>query len=642
MASSNQEFAPDPLIGRVVDDRYRITGLLAHGGMATVYVALDLRLDRPVALKVIHAHLANSGRFTARFRREARSAAKISHPGVVPIFDQGEIDGRAYLVMELVRGQSLRAVLAEGPLQVGRALDYLEQILAAVSSAHSAGVIHRDLKPENVLIDSVGPLKVADFGLARISTEESLTSPDSLMGTAAYLAPEAALPGGVDERADFYSAGLMLFEMLTGRLPWLDGSPTQIAFAHVHEDVMAPSALVPWLPPKIDELIHNLCARDPGNRPGTAEEALSMVRGVHSTLRRSVLERRAEREAPRRDAETASTEVLSNALSTDAAVFPTMPIAPQVVYTSGTGAEHTPTKARRFTAITLLTVVLVLIVAGLSAGTWWWMQYGPGSYVTVPEFAGTSQQRAEESLDMLTLTYIIEEEYSDDVPQGRVIGSDPTTGSQVHKSETITLIVSRGVEMISVPDVLGQEADEAQSNIERARLRLGKTTEVWSAEVPAGQIVATSPIPGQKVAHESNVDIEVSKGPEPIDVPDVMGLTSDEAISRITSAGLVPKTSTEFSQQVPAGYVISQSPLADEGPLSAGDEVTLVVSGGVETATVPEVIGMDEEQATQVLYDHGFEVTVNRRFGFFAVVVEQEPASGSLAEAGSLVTITVR
>lgn len=642
MTSGNQDSAPDPLIGRTIDDRYRITGLLAHGGMATVYVALDLRLDRPVALKVIHPHLAPSGRFTSRFRREARSAAKISDVGVVPIYDQGEVEGRSYLVMELIHGPSLRQVLAEdGPLSLEQSLNYLEQILSAVGAAHAAGVIHRDLKPENVLIAPHDVVKVADFGLARVTSEETMTSPDSLMGTAAYLAPEASLPGPVDERTDIYSAGLILFEMVTGRLPWIEASPAQIAFAHVNEDVPAPSSLVAWVPPQIDVLVASLCARDPGKRPASAGEALSMLRGIRVGLPSALLQKRAARSA---EEVSASPDAQPTAFTPPAppAVLATVPIAQQVVYTSGTHQEPVPQQKRRSGRVSALVLIFVLVMIGLAAGGWWWVKYGPGSYATIPDVAGQNRANAEVMLDELNLAYVVNSEYSDDVAEDVVIGTNPRAGQRVHKSETLTLTVSRGIEMVSVPDLSQLTPDAATRALENSHLQLGNSTEVWSDAVPVGRIVMSSPVSGQQVAHGSTVDIQVSKGPEPITVPGVVGLDVDDAIAQLTGAGLTPKTTTEFSSIIPEGQVISQNPTPEAGPLKAGDQVILTVSAGAQSVEVPDVVGLGEDEATAALEDSGFQVKINRKFGLFAVVTDQKPEAGQTAEVGSTVTLTIR
>ena len=268
----------DPLIGLLVDERYRVTRRLARGGMATVYIAQDERLDRPVALKVMHPHLADSEDFVARFRREARSAARIVHPGVVSVFDQGVVTGQGFLVMELIDGTNLRQLLrAQGAFTIPQALRYTTDILEALRAAHRVGVIHRDVKPENILVPTDGPAKVTDFGLARAASEVSMSSTGNMLGTVAYIAPEIATTAQADARSDIYSVGIMLYEMLTGSVPWAGESPLQIATHHVSDNVPSPSEAQPWIPREIDDLVAALTARDPASRPADASDAIDLV-----------------------------------------------------------------------------------------------------------------------------------------------------------------------------------------------------------------------------------------------------------------------------------------------------------------------------------------------------------------------------
>jgi serine/threonine-protein kinase len=268
----------------VIDGRYAVASRIARGGMATVYLALDRRLDRDVALKVMHGHLADDQQFTARFIREARSAARLSHPGVVAVFDQGEDDGLLYLAMEYLQGRTLREVLGElGVLTPGEALDVVEPALEALAAAHAAGIVHRDVKPENVILTDDGRVKVADFGLARAASALTSTS-GVLMGTAAYMAPELIADGVTDARGDVYAVGVMIFEMLTGRQPFAGDVPVRLAYRHVHEDVPPPSSLVPRLPEPLDVLVTTATARDPDRRPADAAALLTLERGARSRV----------------------------------------------------------------------------------------------------------------------------------------------------------------------------------------------------------------------------------------------------------------------------------------------------------------------------------------------------------------------
>lgn len=631
----------DPLIGRVIDDRYRIISLVDHGGMASVYRAHDERLDRTVALKIIHPHLAGSSLLMTRFLREARSAAKVSHPQIVPIYDQGVFEARPYLVMELVPGMNLRSLLnSQGSLTVGLALSFTEQIFDAISAAHAADLVHRDLKPENVLVTPDGSLKIVDFGLVRAKKDESLTLPDSLIGTMAYLAPESALPGQVDERADIYSAGLMLYEMLTGELPWEEVTPTQVAFAHVHQDVPPPSAKVPWLPPEIDRLVAGLCARSFADRVPSAAEALKLVDQTRGAVDPQLLNRRSahlpesgpDREKP--------TEVLHPARTEQTAI---LPISPQIVHTSGSADRAAP-KARKKQAAPLPLVILigVLLISGLPAATWWWVQYGPGSYQTVPDVVSLSKVDAEAALSTNLISYTTTQEFSEDVVEDHVIRTAPSAGNRVHKNDTVKLVISKGPQMVVVPDVVGLTQEEATAALAAAGLQVGEASEAWSDTRAAGTVIASFPSGGREARMDSEVSVQVSKGKRPVEVPSVVGMRSEEAVAALTAAELKPEVSREFSREVPEGNVISQQPTAADGALAVGETVKVVVSQGPELIEVPDVRGLAEESAKKVLQDEGFEVKVNRSYGLFSLVSKQDPEAGANAEAGSTVAITVR
>lgn len=631
----------DPLIGRVVDDRYRIISLVDHGGMASVYRAHDERLDRTVAIKIIHPHLAGSSLLMTRFLREARSAAKVSHAQIVPIYDQGVFEGRTYLVMELVPGMNLRSLLnSQGSLSVRLALSFTEQIFEAIAAAHEADLVHRDLKPENVLVTPNGSLKIVDFGLVRAKTDESLTLPDSLIGTMAYLAPESALPGQVDERADIYSAGLMLYEMLTGELPWEEVTPTQVAFAHVHQDVPPPSKKVPWLPPEIDNLVSALSARSFGDRVPSAAEALKRIDQVKSSLDPAILDRRANKVPQGLASKDMPTEILG-AKRTEKTV--TLPITPQIVHTSGSGDTAVPERKKKQAApLPLLILIGILLISGLPAGTWWWVQYGPGSYLTVPDVVTLTQAQAESKLSSNLITYTKNQEFSEEVPSDHVIRTAPSAGNRIHKNDTVKLVVSKGPQMVMVPNVTGLTQEEAATSLSGVSLETGEITETWSDTHPAGTVVASFPSGGREARINSEVSLQISKGKRPVDVPSVIGMSSEEAVAALTAAQLKPEVSREFSTRVPDGIVISQRPTSADGALAVGETVAVVVSKGPELVEVPDVRGMGEEIAKRTLIDAGFEVEVIRSYGLFALISKQDPAAGANAEAGSTVTITVR
>ena len=636
----------DPLIGLLVDERYRVTRRLARGGMATVYVAQDERLDRPVALKVMHPHLADSDAFVERFRREARSAARIVHPGVVSVFDQGVVTGQGFLVMELIDGTNLRQLLrAQGAFTIPQALRYTTDTLEALRAAHRVGVIHRDIKPENILVPSDGPAKVTDFGLARAASEVSMSSTGNMLGTVAYIAPEIATTAEADARSDIYSVGIMLYEMLTGAVPWAGESPLQIASHHVSDDVPSPSAAQPWIPREIDDLVAALTAREPANRPADASDAIDLVARAAAAIPSNLANRRAE-VAPgerHRASETSAlnTEIMSAQFTRPLPSPASSSVA--LVHTSGATqaaqAASPPKKSARAAAWIAL-VVLLLVVAGLG-GRWWWTEYGPGSYLTMPETTGRTLTDVQADLDALGLRTQVEEEFSDDVDTGSVTRSDPEGGSSVHKRAEVQLYVSKGVDMKTVPEVTGKSQDEAQRSLTDAGLAVGAVTDAYSEDVPQGQVISQSVAAGTPLAHDSAVDIVLSKGREPLTVPTLSGLSASAAKSAIEDLGLVATPTEAYSDTVAEGQVISQQ-TREGSTLHRGDSVAYTVSKGPEKVAIPDVVGLQREEARSLLEGAGFTVKEEAILGgFFGTVRSSDPAAGTMTKKGSTVTITI-
>lgn len=636
----------DPLIGLLVDERYRVTRRLARGGMATVYVAQDERLDRPVALKVMHPHLADSDAFVERFRREARSAARIVHPGVVSVFDQGVVTGQGFLVMELIDGTNLRQLLrAQGAFTIPQALRYTTDTLEALRAAHRVGVIHRDIKPENILVPSDGTAKVTDFGLARAASEVSMSSTGNMLGTVAYIAPEIATTAEADARSDIYSVGIMLYEMLTGAVPWAGESPLQIASHHVSDDVPSPSAAQPWIPREIDDLVAALTAREPANRPADASDAIDLVARAAAAIPSNLANRRAE-VAPgerHRASETSAlnTEIMSAQFTRPLPSPASSSVA--LVHTSGATqaaqAASPPKKSARAAAWIAL-VVLLLVVAGLG-GRWWWTEYGPGSYLTMPETTGRTLTDVQADLDALGLHTQVEEEFSDDIDTGSVTRSDPEGGSSVHKRAEVQLYVSKGVDMKTVPEVTGKSQDEAQRSLTDAGLAVGAVTDAYSEDVPQGQVISQSVAAGTSLAHDSAVDIVLSKGREPLTVPTLSGLSASAAKSAIEDLGLVAAPTEAYSDTVAEGQVISQQ-TREGSTLHRGDSVAYTVSKGPEKVAIPDVVGLQREEARSLLEGAGFTVKEEAILGgFFGTVRSSDPAAGTMTKKGSTVTITI-
>ena len=649
----------DPLIGRLIDQRYRVTRRLARGGMATVYVAQDERLERPVALKVMHPHLAESDDFVERFHREARAAARIVHPGVVSVFDQGVVSGQGFLVMELIDGTNLRALLnAQGAFTIPQALRYTTDILEALRAAHRMGVIHRDIKPENILVPTDGPAKVADFGLARAVSEGSTSATGNMLGTVAYIAPEIALTTEANARSDLYSVGIMLYEMLTGAVPWADESPLQIASHHVSEDVPSPSATLPWIPREIDDLVAALTARNPANRCADASDALDLVARAAASIPFDIANRRAEvaREDSRSGSEATAlnTEVmptqLTQAMPVPAAAAVTtataLPAATAVTTVHTSTSTETPSAgelpAKMSTrAILLAVIAFLLIVAASFGGSWWWTEYGPGSYLTMPTTTGRDLADVQADLGAIGLASSVEEEFSDDVQSGIVTHSDPDGGSSVHKSTNVQLYVSKGIDMKDVPNVVGKGQDEASRTLADAGLALGAVTDAYSEEVPPGQVISQSVAAGTSLAHDSTVDVVLSKGREPRTVPTLTGKGASAAKSSIEALGLVASPTEAYSDTVPEGQVISQQ-TREGSTVYRGDSVSYTVSKGPEMVTVPDVVGLQRQEARNKLEGAGLTVQEDLILGgFFNTVRSSDPAGGSKVKKGSTVTISV-
>ena len=615
----------------MLDGRYRVLSHLADGGMATVYVALDERLDRKVALKVMRPDLANDESFVSRFRREARSAAKLSHPNVVAVYDQGEDDGHVFLTMELVNGLTLRQVMqAEGPLTPRAALDIIDPVLQALGAAHSAGLIHRDVKPENVILREDGTVKVADFGLARaIATGTSTAQTGVLLGTVAYLSPEQVERGVADARSDVYAAGLLLFEMLAGSKAFLGDSPIHVAYQHVHSEVPAPSSRVNTVPAELDQLVARASARNPDDRPRDANEFLAEVRRTRQMLLATELDLR--------PAGTLGAAALNSTIA-----LPRTQLVPAVV---PPGAEvgrsgrlaslpRTGPWRRRNLVVALLALILVAAAA-------LWFTAGPGARTTVPTLTGSTRLVAQQKLSAAHLSAKVVSSFDESAKAGVVLAADPPAGREIPRGSTVTLTVSQGQERYAVPPLVGSTTAEAEHRLSEVKLALGKVSGAFSETKPQGQVISTSPKAGTSVKRATAVDLVTSKGRQPIVLTDWTGKPADQAVKALTDAKLtVDATKSDWSDTVPKGSVKSQSPTT--GTLFQKDRVTLVVSKGPELVPVPEVIGRQEGEARSILERLGFTVQIERAFGgIFGTVRLQSVDPTTEAPKGSTITLTV-
>ncbi|WP_168723001.1 Stk1 family PASTA domain-containing Ser/Thr kinase [Streptomyces sp. S816] len=630
----------DALVGHVLDGRYRVDARIAAGGMATVYRALDMRLDRVLALKVMHPALAADGVFVERFIREAKSAARLDHPNVVQVFDQGTDSSYVYMAMEYVAGCTLRDVLRErGALRPRAALDILEPVLAALGAAHRAGFVHRDMKPENVLIGDDGRVKVADFGLVR-SVDTVTSTTGSVLGTVAYLAPEQIDQGTADPRVDVYACGVVLYEMLTGAKPHSGDSPAQVLYRHINEDVPPPSALAPGLAPQLDELVASATARNPEVRPYDAVALLAEAREAREALTEEQLDAvpPQARTVEHENAEN-RTSVIPRALT----VPRPLPVNEDGDGVSRTTRFQTPPAAppRRSRRLMLTIAVAVLLVLGAGTGVWY---INSGQFTKVPPLLTKTEAQARDRLQDAGLhTGKVKRAYDDTVERGTVISTDPAPGARIRDHDAVTLTVSLGPETVKVPDLAGLPLAEARHKLKSAGLEPGMVGREFSDDVDAGAVISTAPASGTERHAGSAIALTVSKG-SPIDVPDVTGDDPADARQELTSAGLKVKIASEqVNSEYDKGKVARQSP-GDGKQAAAGDTVTLTLSKGPQMIEVPDVTGDSVDDAHQALEDAGFKVNEDRGIlGLFGDTVQKQSVEGGkTAPKGSTITITIR
>ncbi|MFJ7265831.1 Stk1 family PASTA domain-containing Ser/Thr kinase [Streptomyces sp. NPDC099050] len=648
----------DPLVGQTLDGRYRVDARIAAGGMATVYRAVDTRLDRVLALKVMHPALAADPDFVDRFIREAKSVARLAHPNVVAVFDQGTHGPYTYLAMEYVSGCTLRDVLRErGALQPRAALDILEPVLAALGAAHRAGFVHRDMKPENVLIGDDGRVKVADFGLVR-SVDSVTNTTGSVLGTVSYLAPEQIENGVTDTRVDVYACGVVFYEMLTGSKPHTGTNPAQVLFQHLNEDVPPPSAAVPGLPVALDELVAQATARNPDLRPYDAAALLGLAIGARAQLADSELDavppqaRAAERTAAEdrtsvipRPVTTRAARGAHGAHTSHAAHVAHASHAEPVSHTSRLASPPLPpASAAAASRIrrpgVLLVVVGVLLFLGLGTGVWY---ISSGQFTKVPNLLGKTEAEAKSQLSAAGLgVKRVDRKFSAAFDKGTVMNTDPAGGKRIRGNGAVTLTISRGPEVVVVPDLKGKPLEAAKAELTSAGLTPGAVTQAFSQDVAQGSVISTDPTGGQKRSLDTLVAMVVSKG-RPVPVPRVTGTSLDQARSTLEGLGLKVQTAPEeVNSPFPAGTVANQS-IGAGSQAAAGDTVTLTVSKGPRQIPVPDVTGQEADAARATLEGLGFKVKVDKPFLSFSNTVDsQSVPAGQNAAEGSTITIRTK
>ncbi|MFJ9366334.1 PASTA domain-containing protein [Nocardia sp. NPDC101769] len=667
------------MIGQMLEGRYRIDAPIARGGMSMVFRGVDTRLDRPVAIKVMDPKFAADPQFLTRFELEARAVAKLKHPSLVAVYDQGVDGDHPFLIMELVEGGTLRELLRErGPMPPHAVRAVAEPVLYAIGVAHAAGLVHRDIKPENVLVSDSGEVKIADFGLVRAVAEAKITSDSVILGTAAYLSPEQVTSGTADARSDVYSAGVLIFEMLTGRTPFTGDNSLSIALQRVEKDVPSPGRLITGVPPEFDELVAHATAREPMHRYSDATEMANDLRRIARELKLpdyrvpaptesaehlSAKYRVGPTPAPRVPVSPPSRPIpgaadLTTRLPADPPTAHMQPHAQQTrVMTAAREIppeyqrqqpEYAPPpgppgnhgygsdliedrgKSRRKVVIWLSVVVALAVLLGL--GGWW---LGVGRYSAVPSIAGMDTQKAVTTLQDAGFKTETRQKASDMIPVGNVVGTDPPAGTRVTKGSSVAVLVSSGKP--KVPDIqAGQDVSSADKAIRDAGLTPVDAGEMGST-APKGTVAKVDPGPGTVLPANAQVKVYRSKGSQPVKVPDVRGKTEDEARTALQKAGLtVSSTRDQYDTKIKSGQVIGTDPAAGTSTES-GSAVVLIVNSAID---MPNLLGANVSTARSKLQALGLSVTVRQLANNdSSIVISQSTAPGDTVQPGSTITL---
>ncbi|MFF0612377.1 PASTA domain-containing protein [Nocardia tengchongensis] len=672
------------MIGQMLEGRYRIDAPIARGGMSMVFRGVDTRLDRPVAIKVMDPKFASDPQFLTRFELEARAVAKLKHPSLVAVYDQGVDGDHPFLIMELVEGGTLRELLRErGPMPPHAVRAVAEPVLYAIGVAHAAGLVHRDIKPENVLISDSGEVKIADFGLVRAVAEAKITSDSVILGTAAYLSPEQVTSGSADARSDVYSAGILIFEMLTGRTPFTGDNSLSIALQRVEKDVPAPGRLIGGVPPEIDELVAHATAREPMHRFANATEMADELRRLARELQLpdyrvpapaesaehlSAKYRVGPTPAPRGPVHPPSRPIPGAADQTTR--FPAdattrLPVDPPTVFAPQqpqhtrvmTAAREIPAeyrqpeyappgppashgvgsdmiedrgKSRRKVIVWLSIVVALAVLLGI--GGWW---LGVGRYSAVPTIAGMNTDKAVSALQDAGFKTETRNKASDMIPVGNVVGTDPPAGTRVTKGSLVSVLVSSGKP--KVPDVTaGQDVNAVNKAIRDAGLTPVDAGEVGST-APKGSVAKVDPGPGTVLPANAQVKVYRSKGSLPVKVPDLRGKSQEEAKTALQKAGLtVSSTREQFDAKIKSGQVIGTDPAAGTSAES-GSGVVLIVNSALD---MPNLLGANVGTARSKLQAMGLTVTVRQlASNDSSIVISQSIAPGDAIAPGAAVTL---
>ena len=632
------------LIGEIIDGRYQLTRVVGSGGMATIYAAIDLRLDRQVAVKVMHSHLAQDEQFVSRFIREAKAAASLSHPNIVAVLDQGWNQGGApcvFIVMELIEGATLRDyIIEQGALSAERALSIITPVASALAAAHKLGIVHRDIKPENILVSKEGRIKIADFGLARGALLGNTMTAESsvILGSVSYLSPEQVQRGVADARSDIYSLGIVLFEILTGQKPYQGEDPVQVAIKHVNERVPAPSTIKPGLTIEMDQLVLSTTDIDPDRRPRDAVILLEKLRELSEKLdprkRQLSLELDLPPLAIKEPGKKDGAKRLRRDKDREVEIPKNQEATVKKEKSSSIGKKALSKRIKRNRQIA------ALIAISLGIGIWY-VIVGPGSKVIVPSLAGLTVREATSELADLGLDLKVErEEFNEDIPEDRVINSSPAGGGRISPDGTVEVTISKGKERYIVPTLQGLKIEIAEGLITDNKLVVGEVIEEFSSEFPKGFIMRSSPVAGERIKRDSQVTLYISKGIEQVGISSYQGKSGEQALNELTEAGFDVETKYVFSEDLPIGAVVSQLPRG--GDIDKGSVITLTVSKGSEFVFIPNLFSLTQAKAVDTLKDLDLKVIIkkvgNKKI---KVVTNISPKVGDKVKRGSTVTITV-
>jgi serine/threonine-protein kinase len=622
------------LTGNLIDGRYQLLSQMGSGGMATIYEAIDTRLDRRVAVKIMHAHLAQDEQFVGRFIREAKAAAALSHPNIVSVQDQGWNQSgvpAVFIVMEMVVGHTLREYLTErGRIPIADGIKFLLPVLSALGAAHKIGIVHRDVKPENILVSKEGRIKIADFGLAKGALIGSTMTAESsvILGSVSYLSPEQVSRGVADSRSDVYSAAITAFEIFTGSKPFEGDEPIQIAFMHVNSQVPRLSTLVENVPPALDDLIYRATRVDPDERPRDAQLFHAELLAISHALNPAAPQLSLELDipiAPMREKSKKRSGKISS-LS---------PLTQAAENTDQVKARRKVSNRVRRNRWIAAGLALLLSITG------WWVLAGPGASIKFPSVVGATLEQANTTLEALGLeTRVVEERFDEEIAKGRVLSTDPSAGDSIAPGGVVALTVSKGAERYAVPGLTNITVDAALKVLAKTPIRAGDITEVFNAKVPKGLVISSNPKSGTQVKRDTLVDLVVSKGIETFNLASYVGKNGDQALNELTTAGFSVTPTYIYDEVVMPGEVISQKPVAGVA-LPAGAAVEIFISQGSAFVFIPNVLRYTQERAVAVLEDLGLTVIVKKVTKASKVVIGISPKVNTKVKRGTKVTLTV-